>query len=168
VVSFYFQGFLKTSNQQSNFGLLDVIAALHWVKENADSFGGDRNRITLLGYKTGAVVANLLLVAQIAKGLFQRAVLISGSVLSPWALQRRPEDIAKQLSLHLGCVGKLPLSHPESDLAPCLRKKHVSDILNFVPDSPKFLSPYAPYVDNILLNNPKSVMEGQPSDQFVR
>jgi carboxylesterase type B len=63
-----FEGFLKTSNQQSNFGLLDVIAALHWVRENADSFGGDRNRITLLGYRTGAVVANLLLVAQIAKG----------------------------------------------------------------------------------------------------
>jgi len=60
---------LKTSNQQSNFGLLDVIAALHFTRENVDSFGGDRNRITLLGYRTGAVIANLLLVAQIAKGI---------------------------------------------------------------------------------------------------
>lgn len=64
----FYTGFLKTSNQQSNFGLLDVIAALHWVRENGESFGGDRNRITLLGYRTGAVIANLLLVAQIAKG----------------------------------------------------------------------------------------------------
>ncbi|XP_035716581.1 neuroligin-1-like [Folsomia candida] len=175
-------GFLKTSNQQSNFGLLDVIAALHWVKESADSFSGDKNRITLLGYRTGAVIANLLLVAQIAKGLFQRAILISGSVLSPWALQRRPEDVAKELSTALGCVGKLPLSHPESDLAPCLRKKHVSELISFVPSSPKFLSAYAPYVDNVLLNNPKTLMEsgGQSSsssssssqhfvqDQFLR
>lgn len=61
-------GFLKTSNQQSNFGLLDVIAALHWVRENGDAFGGDRNRISILGYRTGAVIANLLMVAQIAKG----------------------------------------------------------------------------------------------------
>lgn len=69
IVYFCFSsGFLKTSNQQSNFGLLDVIAALHWVRENGESFGGDRNRITLLGYRTGAVIANLLLVAQIAKG----------------------------------------------------------------------------------------------------
>lgn len=59
---------MKTSNQQGNFGLLDVIAALHYVRENGEAFGGDRNRITLLGYKTGAVVANLLLIAQIAKG----------------------------------------------------------------------------------------------------
>jgi neuroligin len=95
-------------------------------------------------------------------------VLISGSVLSPWALQRRPEDVAKQLSAHLGCIGKLPLSHPESDLAPCLRRKNASDLLNFVPDSPKYLSPYAPYVDNILFRNPKATMEGEPSDQFVR
>jgi carboxylesterase type B len=62
-------GFLKTSPRKSASGLLDVIAALHWVRENGDSFGGDRNRITLLGYRTGAVIANLLLIAQIAKGL---------------------------------------------------------------------------------------------------
>ncbi|ODM98712.1 Neuroligin-1 [Orchesella cincta] len=172
VVTFNFRlgilGFLKTSNQQSNFGLLDVIAALHWVRENGDSFGGDRNRICLLGYRTGAVIANLLLVAQIAKGLFHRSLLIGGSVLSPWALQRRPEDIASQVSAHLGCVGRLPLSHPESDLAPCLRRKHLSDLLNFVPDSPRFLPPFAPFVDNILIRNPKSMMEGELSEQFLR
>lgn len=73
-------GFLKTSNQQSNFGLLDVIAALHWVRENGESFGGDRNRITLLGYRTGAVIANLLLVAQIAKGNSIKKCNISSDV----------------------------------------------------------------------------------------
>jgi len=68
VTAIDFIGFLKTSNQQSNFGLLDVIAALHWVRENGDTFGGDQDRITLVGYRTGAVVANLLLVAKIARG----------------------------------------------------------------------------------------------------
>lgn len=101
-------------------------------------------------------------------GLFQRAILISGSVLSPWALQRRPEDIASQVSAHLGCVGRLPLSHPESDLAPCLRRKHLSDLLNVVPDSPRFLPPFAPFVDNILIRSPKSMMEGELSEQFLR
>jgi len=102
------------------------------------------------------------------KGLFQRAILISGSVLSPFALQRRPEDVASQVAAHLGCVGRLPLSHPESDLAPCLRRKHLSDLLNFVPDSPRFLPPFAPFVDNILIRNPKSMMEGELSEHFLR
>ncbi|CAG7721708.1 unnamed protein product [Allacma fusca] len=101
-------------------------------------------------------------------GLFQRAILISGSVLSPWALQRKPEDIATQVSIQMGCVGRLPLSHPESDLAPCLRRKHLSDLMNFVPQTPRFLSPFAPYVDNILIKNPKTIMEKDPLEQFKR
>ena len=101
-------------------------------------------------------------------GLFHRAILISGSVLSPWALQRKPEDIASQVSVQMGCVGRLPLGHPESDLAPCLRRKHLSDLMNFVPESPRFLSPFAPFVDNILIRNPKVVMEKDPVEQFKR
>ena len=65
---FLLPGFLKTDPKKIPSGMLDVIAAVHWVRENCDSFGGDRNRITLLGYRTGAVIANLLLIAQIAKG----------------------------------------------------------------------------------------------------
>ena len=63
-----FPGFLQTSSQQGNYALMDVVAALHWIKENAGAFGGDVNRITILGHRTGAVIANFLMIAPVASG----------------------------------------------------------------------------------------------------
>jgi para-nitrobenzyl esterase len=57
-----------------NYGLLDQLAALRWVRENIDSFGGDSSRITLFGQSAGAASICYLMVNPLAKGLFQRAV----------------------------------------------------------------------------------------------
>lgn len=64
-------GFLKTGGKESaqgNFGLMDLVAGLHWLKENLPAFGGDPQSITLLGYGTGAVLANILVVSPVASG----------------------------------------------------------------------------------------------------
>lgn len=66
-----FAGFLKTGNQKNlmgNFGLLDLIAALQWIKENIVAFGGDNYKITIVGHDTGASLANLLLLSPVTKG----------------------------------------------------------------------------------------------------
>lgn len=47
---------------------MDVVAALHWIRENAGAFGADINRITILGHRTGAVVANFLMLAPVSSG----------------------------------------------------------------------------------------------------
>lgn len=47
----------------ANFGLVDQIAALLWVQENIEAFGGDPNRITLFGQGTGAACASLLMLS---------------------------------------------------------------------------------------------------------
>jgi carboxylesterase type B len=63
-------GFLKpgvTGNTVSNFGLLDQVAALQWVKENIAFFGGDPGSVTLVGHGTGAACANLLLVSPLSQ-----------------------------------------------------------------------------------------------------
>jgi para-nitrobenzyl esterase len=61
----------------ANWGLLDQIAALEWVRENIAAFGGDPDRVTLAGQSAGALSAMDLLVAPRAAGLFRRAVLQS-------------------------------------------------------------------------------------------
>ncbi len=64
-----------------NCGLLDQLAALHWVQENIHFFGGDKNCVTLSGESAGSFSVSSLLLSPYAKGLFHRAILESGNIL---------------------------------------------------------------------------------------
>ncbi|MDO9457443.1 carboxylesterase/lipase family protein [Nocardioides sp.] len=58
----------------ANFGLLDQIAALQWVRDNAEAFGGDAGNVTLAGGSAGAMSVNALMSAPVADGLYERAI----------------------------------------------------------------------------------------------
>ncbi|VDK29978.1 unnamed protein product [Gongylonema pulchrum] len=60
--------------------------ALKWVTENIEYFGGDRNRITVVGQSAGAVSADLLTLIPQSKDLFHRVVLLGGNAECPWAV----------------------------------------------------------------------------------
>jgi para-nitrobenzyl esterase len=65
-----------------NYGLLDQLHALKWIRENVSRFGGDPGRITVMGHSAGAVDTCLLMASPMAAGLFQRAILQSGDCQS--------------------------------------------------------------------------------------
>lgn len=62
-----------------DYGLMDQIAALAWVRRNIARFGGDRANVTIAGQSAGAISVALLQTSPLAKGLFARAVAMSGS-----------------------------------------------------------------------------------------
>ena len=65
-------------DRTSNFGTLDIISALEWVNENINSFGGNQNNITIFGESAGGHNVLSLLVSKKAKGLFHKAISMSG------------------------------------------------------------------------------------------
>jgi para-nitrobenzyl esterase len=65
-------------HSSGNYGLLDQLQALKWVKQNIREFGGDPDLITVMGQSAGAVDICLLMASPLSQGLFQRAILESG------------------------------------------------------------------------------------------
>ena len=72
------EGFLPVPGVPTNLGLRDMIFALRWVRENAASFGGDPDNVTVFGESAGAMAIANLIASPLAKGLFRRAIVESG------------------------------------------------------------------------------------------
>ncbi|XP_064117919.1 esterase E4-like [Macrobrachium nipponense] len=89
-----------------NYGLLDQVSALRWVRRNIAQFGGDPDQVTIGGFSAGAASVHFHMYSPLSKGLFHRGILLSGTAYCPWALSRIGRDplIAAQVLAHkLGC-----------------------------------------------------------------
>ncbi|MHA2051486.1 MAG: carboxylesterase/lipase family protein [Promethearchaeota archaeon] len=118
VVSFNYRlgplGFLYMPNvpdTATNVGMLDMIAALKWVKENIDKFGGDPENVTIFGCSAGGFAVTTLLAMPAAKGLFHRAIPQSGAAhkysYDPKTGLENYEDLIKKLGIKKGDIQAL-------------------------------------------------------------
>ena len=63
----------------ANYGMLDMIASLEWVKRNIGAFGGDANNVTIFGESAGGMAVQKLMTTPLARGLFHKAAVQSGA-----------------------------------------------------------------------------------------
>ncbi|KAM3968862.1 venom carboxylesterase-6-like [Aphomia sociella] len=81
-------GFLKANDTDTNanMGLKDLVMALKWIKKNIHNFGGDKNRVTVMGNGSAGTYLSLLLTTKFRK-LFSKMILQSGAIFSPSIFQ---------------------------------------------------------------------------------
>ncbi|MDB5445449.1 MAG: Carboxylic ester hydrolase [Phenylobacterium sp.] len=95
-----------------DYGILDQIAALTWVRDNIARFGGDPARVTIFGVSAGATFTDLLMISPKAQGLFQRAIAESDPFLQPWphmaALKHADETTAEDYGAQWAAAAGAP------------------------------------------------------------
>jgi para-nitrobenzyl esterase len=138
-------GFLAHPDVGANFGVLDYVAALEWVRDNIAGFGGDPANVTIFGESAGAVAVRTLLSCPPAKGLFNRAIIQSAGFEPPafakaWSYERAQqaaEAVFDRLgSRDLGVLRQVPTadlklaSHELSGIFP--KPGHVHTPANLV------------------------------------
>jgi para-nitrobenzyl esterase len=81
-----------------NYGLLDMIAGLQWVKKNIAAFGGDPGKVTIFGESAGGIAVSMLCASPLAKGLFHGAISQSGGNFGPPRPTTFPGENQKRLA----------------------------------------------------------------------
>ncbi|XP_050325971.1 cholinesterase [Bactrocera neohumeralis] len=154
-------GFLSTADgeAQGNFGLMDQSAALFWVKKNINHFGGNENKITIMGHSAGAVSVGLHLISEEwSKGGYSGAIMMSGNPITDKVV-RDPKVYTESLdsiSTLFGCNRR-----PTSMLLTCLKKVDAKTLITNLPEVE-----WGPVIDYGLSNTSAHFIKDYPQKIF--
>ncbi|BFF93859.1 venom carboxylesterase-6 [Drosophila madeirensis] len=123
-------GFLATGTKEApgNMGLKDQVQLLRWIKLHISRFGGDPNVVTLLGYGAGAMAVTLHMVSPMSRGLFHRAIVMSGAATGQWTLPEHQMEVAMRQATLLNCP-----TDNTTEMIDCMRGKHYLEYANSLP-----------------------------------
>lgn len=118
-------GFLSTGdrNLPGNYGMLDQIEALKWIKNHISSFGGDPQQVTIFGESAGGAITHLLALSPLTAGLFQKFISQSASALCDWSIEKSPLEYAWKIAEGLQCSGRL------KSVINCLKNQSVEHLI---------------------------------------
>ena len=146
----------RPGGPSGNYGLMDQQAALRWVQHNIRGFGGDPGNVTLFGESAGGLSTLSQLASPGARGLFQRAIVESGTYQLTQTSLASAESAGRAFAAKAGCA-----SNTASNTAACLRRLPVSTIL-----SDQNPVGYTPDIDGAVLT--QSIKTALASGHFNR
>ncbi|XP_013404935.1 carboxylesterase 5A-like [Lingula anatina] len=134
-----------TDEARGNYGLFDQHLAIKWVRENAEAFGGDPDRITLIGDSAGGASVDFQMISPLNRGLIQGGVSVSGSSLAPWSLTESL-NVSLEFSKLAGC----DMPQPRARLR-CLRNKDAQELAEIREEGLRGGLDWRPNIDGVFI-----------------
>lgn len=130
--------------ESGNVGMLDIVAALHWVHDNISAFGGDPGNVTIFGQSGGGAKVSTLMAMPQARDLFHKAIVQSGSDLDALT----PDEATRNALAFLTAVGVRPTELPRlAKLSTDALVAGLTKLMNTAGPKPN----YGPVMDGIVL-----------------
>lgn len=150
-------GFFTTMDAEApgNYGMLDQVAALDWVKNNIESFNGSPTNVMIAGHSSGAISVGLHIVSPLSKGKFAKALAMSGDAINSVNTPDREAPVVDSIADIFGCDRT-----PTSALMDCLRE--VEEV-RLVTQSAN-IETWGPLVDAETVNNTEPFLSQKPRE----